>query len=313
MSKNIAAATLTYGERLDFLSQCVDRLLEQNFSNIYIYCNGISLANYQKLKERYKQQHIIILYSEANLGSAGGYYELLQHIILHDNAEYVLLLDDDNLVPVNCHEKITNLNISNDELYYFHRPDRMLPKIAKDLKQPEYVLGSNNSFLGRDIFSKLFKSTKNYSGDIIAAPYGGLLLNIHALNTGALPKKELYLYADDYEYTYRLVTEFDFKILFSELILIEDLEKSFHLKKGNRFLSNRYSNANKNQLYYSVRNNTWLGLNRCESRLLFLSNLAIYSTLFIVQFLLTLKFKKISTFLSAIKDGFSFYFRDKKQ
>jgi len=313
MSKKISAATLTYGERLNFLFQSVDRLLEQEFSYIYIYCNGVSLNNYQQVKDRYPIDKVVVLFSDVNLGSAGGYYELLRHVIENDDSEHLLLLDDDNRVPHDCVDKINNLEINDDELYYFHRPDRMLPKIAKDLKQPEYVLGSNNSFLGRDIFSKLFKSTKNYSGDIIAAPYGGLLLNIHALNTGALPKKELYLYADDYEYTYRLVTEFDFKILFSELILIEDLEKSFHLKKGNRFLSNRYSNANKNQLYYSVRNNTWLGLNRCESRLLFLSNLAIYSTLFILQFLLTLKFKKISTFLSAIKDGFSFYFRDKKQ
>lgn len=313
MSKKVSAATLTYGERLNYLFQSVDRLLEQEFANVYIYCNGVSLNNYQQLKDKYPSENVVVLFSDVNLGSAGGYYELLQYVVENDNSDFLLLLDDDNRVPHDCLEKINKLAINDNELYYFHRPDRMLPKIAKDLQQPEYVLGSKNSFLGRDIFSKLYKSTKSYSGDIIAAPYGGLLLNKHALNTGALPKKELYLYADDYEYTYRLVAEFGFKILFSETILIEDLEKSFHLKKGNKFLSNRYSNANKNQLYYSVRNNTWLGLNRCKSRLLFLSNLSIYSSLFIVQFVLTFKYKKISTFLSAIKDGFSFYFHDKKQ
>ena len=86
---------------------------------------------------------------------------------------------------------------------------------------------------------------------------------------------------------------------------IEDLEKSFHLKKGNILFSNRYSNASESQIYYSVRNNTWLGLNRCESKLLFRSNLLIYSTLFIVQSLLTFKFKRIKTLINAIKDGFS--------
>jgi len=313
MSKIISAATLTYGERLNYLFQSVDRLLEQKFANIYIYCNGISLKNHQKIKGKYPSDNVVVLFSDVNLGSAGGYYELLQYVIKNDNSDYLLLLDDDNRIPQNCFDKINKLEINDDELFYFHRPDRMLPKIANDLKQPEYVIGTHNSFLGRDLFSKLFKSTKSYAGDIIAAPYGGLLLNKHALNTGALPKKELYLYADDYEYTYRLVTEFGFKILFSETILIEDLEKSFHLKKGNKFLTNRYSNANKNQLYYSVRNNTWLGLHRCESRLLYLLNLSFYSSLFILQFLLTFKFKKISIFISAIKDGFSFYFRDEKQ
>ena len=122
-----------------------------------------------------------------------------------------------------------------------------------------------------------------------------------------MPKKELYLYADDYEYTYRLVTQYGFQITFSDNIEIEDLEKSFHLKKGNRVLSNRYSHSSEVQLYYSVRNNTWLGLNRCQSKLLFLSNLCIFSPVYLGQFLLNMQFQSIKTFSKALKDGFSLY------
>jgi GT2 family glycosyltransferase len=305
MSKNIAAASLTYGDRLHFLFQSIDRLIEQNFSNIYIYCNGISPSNYQKLTEQYKQKHITILFSNDNLGSAGGYYELIQHIIEHDNAEYVLLLDDDNLVPNNCYEKITNIKINNKELYYFHRPDRALPKIAKELQKPEYVLGSSNSFLGRDCLPFLEKNKATYQGDLIAAPYGGLLLSRQALNTGILPIKELYLYADDYEYTHRLVSKYNFKIIFSEALLIEDLEKSFHLKKGSRLLNNRYSNASDIQLYYSVRNNTWLGLERNKSIVAYLLNVTIFTTVFSIQFLLSFKVRKVKTFIKAVCDGFT--------
>lgn len=304
MALTVSVATLTYGERKEFLYQTVDELLNQNFDQIYVYCNGISLPYYHEIKKIYQQSNVNILYSESNLGSAGGYFELLKYIIENDHADHVLLLDDDNLVPSNCAEIISSLTISDDELYYFHRPDRVLPKIAKELNEPEYVLGSANSFLGRDFFTLLNNSTTRYQGDIVAAPYGGLLLNRKALDTGVLPKKELYLYADDYEYTYRLVTEFNFKITFSEAFIIEDLEKSFHLHKGIRLLNNRYSNASELQLYYSVRNNTWLGLKRKKSKVIFMSNLLICTVLFSTQFLLSFKFKNIKLFFKAIRDGF---------
>lgn len=312
MLKKISAATLTYGNRINFLYQSIDRLLEQGFDMIYVFCNGITKDNYQKLTSKYHGTPIITLYSEKNLGSAGGYYELITHITQNDDADYVLLLDDDNLVPKNCYQTLMQLDIKEDELYYFHRPDRMLPKLAKEKQQPEFVMGSENSFLGRDIFSKIIKSDSKYAGDIIAAPYGGLLLNKQALKSGILPKKDFYLYADDYEYTNRLVTEYNFKIIFSEDILIEDLEKSFHLKKGSKLLSNRFSNANATQLYYSVRNNTWLGLLRSHSKGQYISNVVIFSLIFIAQFLFTFKLNNIGTYLKAIKDGFTCYLEEKK-
>lgn len=305
MTFTTSVATLTYGERKSFLYQTVDMLLKQEFDQIYIYCNGISVLNYQDILNKYQQDNVTILYSDSNLGSAGGYCELLKFIIKNDHSDHLLLLDDDNLVPSDCIEKISGLTIDDDELYYFHRPDRALPKIAKELQKPEYVLGSSNSFLGRDCLPFLEKNKATYQGDLIAAPYGGLLLSRQALNTGILPIKELYLYADDYEYTHRLVSKYNFKIIFSEALLIEDLEKSFHLKKGSRLLNNRYSNASDIQLYYSVRNNTWLGLERNKSIVAYLLNVTIFTTVFSIQFLLSFKVRKVKTFIKAVCDGFT--------
>lgn len=313
MKLNVSVAILTYGERKTFLYQVVDRLLIQDFNDIYVYSNGISLVNLNELKDRYKDERVTILYSKDNLGSAGGYHELLSYVTKNNNSEHILLLDDDNLVPENCYETIQSLDIEENQLYSFHRSDRLRAKLVKELKRPEDIIGSSNSFLGRDIFSIFSAKSPVYQGDLAAAPYGGLLLNRKSLEVGALPKKELYLYADDYEYTHRLVTEYNFNIIFSEAVAIKDLEKSFHLKKGSRLLSNRYSNASVNQLYYSVRNNTWLGLTRCKSKALYSLNLWVYSMLFIIQCLLTFKFKTIKTFISAIKDGFSLYLSDKKE
>ncbi|GAA0815286.1 glycosyltransferase [Colwellia asteriadis] len=307
MALNVSVATLTYGERKTFLYQVVDRLLSQNFSDIYVYCNGLTLANLTEIKERYKNDRVIILFSETNLGSAGGYYELLDYVTKYNTSDYVLLLDDDNLVPQNCYKIISDLNIKDNELYSFHRSDRARAKQVKDLEQPEAIIGGANSFLGRDFFS-IFQTGKHiYQGDLAAAPYGGLLLNRKSLDAGVLPKKELYLYADDYEYTYRLVTMFGFDIIFSDAVSIEDLEKSYHLKTGTRLLSNRYSHASTMQLYYSVRNNTWLGLKRNKSKSIFLLNLSICTTLFSLQFLFSRKFTNIKLFFKAIKDGYVLY------
>lgn len=313
MLSKVSVATLTYGDRKAFLYQVIDRLLIQSFDEVFIYCNGISVSNLAEVKKKYREKRIVILHSNENLGSAGGFHELLSYITKNSKSEYILLLDDDNLVPNDCFETISQLDIEKNQLYSFHRSDRMLAKRVKELEKPEKIIGSANSFLGRDFFSLFKKSEIVYQGDLAAAPYGGLLLSRGSLETGVLPKKELYLYADDYEYTYRLVTQYNFNIVFSEAVLIEDLEKSFHLKKGIRLLSNRYSNASENQLYYSVRNNTWLGLNRCKSKLLFLTNIVLFSPIFIGQFLLTLKLKRAKTFITAIKDGFAFYFSEKNQ
>lgn len=304
MTSKVSVATLTYGDRKTFLFKVVDRLLSQNFVDIYIYCNGISLTNLNEVKERYKEERVTILYSKINLGSAGGYHELLRYITKNDSSDYLLLLDDDNLVPKNCHEIISNLAINDNQLYSFHRSDRMLAKRVKELEKPEKIIGSANSFLGRDFFSFLKNSETIYQGDLAAAPYGGLLLNRKSLDTGVLPRKELYLYADDYEYTYRLISEFNFEVVFSEAFIIEDLEKSYHLKKGGRLLNNRYSHASNMQLYYSVRNNTWLGLKRKKSMTIFISNLFICTVVFSIQFILSLKFNNVRLFFKAIRDGF---------
>ncbi|WP_448563850.1 glycosyltransferase [Thalassotalea ganghwensis] len=304
MTSKVSVATLTYGDRKAFLYKVIDRLLCQNFDDIYVFCNGISPESLREINAKYYQKNVTIIYSKTNLGSAGGYHELLRYVIANSQSDYLLLLDDDNLVPENCLDTISKLQIKDNQLYSFHRSDRELAKRVKELEKPEKIIGSANSFLGRDFFSFIKNSEAEYKGDLAAAPYGGLLLNRKSLDTGVLPRKELYLYADDYEYTYRLISEFNFEVVFSEALVIEDLEKSYHLKKGGRLLNNRYSHASQMQLYYSVRNNTWLGLKRKKSTLIFLSNLCICTAVFTTQFLVTFKFNNIGLFIKAIKDGY---------
>ncbi|MGS0724746.1 hypothetical protein ACVBKF_01060 [Shewanella sp. 0m-11] len=307
MKKKISVATLTYGSRTELLFKNVDRLVLQDFECVYIFCNGISVEDKNKISDRYCQENIYIFFSEVNLGSAGGYYNLLENIINEDDSDYILILDDDNLVSENCVDEIRKINFKSKDLYYFHRPDRLLPKKAKEMNNPELVLGSKNSFLGRDVFTNINSKLNNangYKGDLLAAPYGGLLLSRSALQTKELPMKELYLYADDYEYTHRLVTKYGYVINFSEAFLIEDLEKSFHLKKGNRVVRNRYSNASDLQLFYSVRNNTWFGLSRCDSKSKYFINMALYTIIFLLQFLLSFRIDKIKLFTKAIRAGF---------
>lgn len=309
---NLSAATVTYGNRLKYLFPVIDQLLKQDFNYIYIYCNGVSESILNKIKNKFNSSRVIVLFSEENIGSAGGYNELISYLSNLSNIDHLLLLDDDNLVPDDCFQKISSISKGCNDLYYFHRPDRNLPKRAKELKDPQLILGEKNSFLGRSIFKKENSNEAPYSGDLLAAPYGGLLLNRKALVTGILPKKELYLYADDYEYTHRLVTENNLIIIFSEAFTIEDLEKSYHLKKGVRLLSNRYTNANELQLFYSVRNSTWFGLSRSNSKIKWFSNMLIYSSVYLTQFLITGQLKKIKLFTKAVYEG-CFLFREKSK
>jgi len=306
MTIKISVATLTYGERKQFLYQTVDQLLTQNFEQIYIYCNGISLPYFRKITKKYHQDNVKILYSKINRGSAGGYHELVKYASTQDPMQYLLLLDDDNLISTDFSDKVIPLLEGCDSIIFINRANRRVLVEARDSKRPCLELGTKNSFLGRDIFKQFLPSYEQSDSDLIAAPYSGLILPPTVLQKRILPNKAYFLYADDHEYTYRLVTAHNYKISLITDLAITDLEDSFHLDKRNQgFLSNRYIEAEKLRVFYSVRNQFFFGLNRCDNKWLFTINVTLVSAYITLGFILRGKFKQIGWFFSAIKNGFN--------
>lgn len=308
--KTFSVSFLTYGNRLSYLFLSLEKVLVQDFENIYVFANGLETEVLNSLCEWCEDKRIKILKSDSNLGSAGGYNRLIRYISENDSSDLTLLLDDDNALEIDFIDKARGLTFSDDVLYYFHRPDRELPHKSYYESKPSLLLGPNNSFLGRSVFNDVYEDS-SYSGDLLAAPYGGLLLTRSSLESNILPNESFYLYADDYDYSFRLVMLKRFKILYTEVSLIHDLERSFHLveKKSSKysFLKNRYFNANKLQLFYSVRNQIFFSLENGSSKFLFFVNMILFYPVFVLQFIFNLDFKRLFWFNSAIYSGFKMF------
>lgn len=305
MKNNLSVAILTYGERKHLLYPVINAVLQQNVKNIYVYCNGISIALLNEYREKYKATNIDIIDSRVNLGSAGGYNELIKYVTKHNAHNFLLLLDDDNLVPSDLVKQLENKTISDNDILFINRKDRGILIQAKETNQPCLELGTINSFLGRDIFKSVCSSYEKIEGDLIAAPYSGLILPPSVLSKNLLPNKAYFLYADDHEYTYRLVTKHQYKITLVNSLTIKDLESSFHLvPKRFSFLSNRYLNAERLRLYHSVRNQFYFGRKRSQNKILFYLNVIFISSFILLGFIVKGDLKRVKYFLSSLIDGF---------
>lgn len=296
---------LTYGRRYNFISTVLDNLLVQDLMSIYVFCNGLEVEDEQRIKENYDDSRIIFLSSSRNLGSAGGYFQLLKHIYRYDAADYVLLLDDDNLIEEDFFSQIAGLTLETNELAFFMRPDRRIPMQAVSSQNPRLVLGPENGFLGHSIFGYSKTGVIPDCGDLIAAPYGGLLIPASVYESGVFPDQKLFLYGDDYDYTYRLCAHAGFKIRFVSYPTITDLETSFHLRKkrGFGFFYNRYSSANDEQLYFSVRNQIYLSWRDSSCRLCVIVNLCFYLPIYLTQFVGLGQTRKATLFLKSVFAG----------
>jgi GT2 family glycosyltransferase len=247
----VAAGTVTYGDRSGFLYKNVDRLLAEGFDYIYVLFNGVSNQLIIETKERYAGQQVLFIESEKNVGSAGGYYKLLRYVHEFDRCDRLLLLDDDNLVPDGFLKQSLDICKKSEDIFYFHRPDRMLPLETFLAGEPWRILGGDCNFLGRTVFATDSFNGKNFGGDLLAAPYGGLFLPRAAIEKEIFPDQDFYLYADDYDFTFRLCLEGNFNIVFVRHPEIIDLERSFHLNnEGSGLLKNRYSTASDQQLFF---------------------------------------------------------------
>ena len=300
----VAAGTVTYGDRTGFLYKNIDQLITENFDRIYVLFNGVDANQVRGAQARYAGRQVFFIVSEKNEGSAGGYSRLLNYVLKNDNCDRLLLLDDDNLVPSGFLDKALDVCAESSDIFYFHRPDRDLPLQTFMEQQPWKIAGSDCNFLGRNIFLKTPFSLAAHNGDLLAAPYGGLFLSRAAVEKGIFPDRKFFLYADDYDYTFRLCVEGGFNIVFVRNPEIIDLEKSFHLQNQEFSpFKNRYSEATEQQLYFSVRNQVYFSLRESSSAVKFFFNMALISPIFLMQFLMAFQCKKAYIFLSAMIAG----------
>lgn len=321
VQRSIGAVLVTYKDRSKYFKKVIQKLNEfQEVSAIVLVDNGItgnSITELGNLQNNCKK--LTVVSQGYNSGSAKGFKDGILES-LKKKVDFIWLLDDDNLPNENTLKALTNnidrvKSLTNNNIFSLlsYRPDRKIYKKAIQSNNPYAMLGGNNAFLGFNLMDRLkkrevIKYNENIKiGKVAVAPYGGMFFHKSLLNEIGMPDERFFVYADDHEFSYRITKNKGsiFLILKSQL---QDLEKSFHLKKSKKILNTRFSSTNsKDAIYFSVRNNIYFEKNFVTNKVIYKINKITYIfILFLMMILNPMQFWKFPVIIKAIKDSGKF-------
>lgn len=308
---NVAVATVTYAERFNLLEQVLSRLIDLNVSYIIVIDNGCPYDVADTLKTVFPddQARIIVSRMEQNDGSASGFSAAIRAAHQCSQAEYLWLLDDDNLPHKNALDNIFSAySFINDERVSLLslREDRK--EFTAAYKDGYWNNAIFNSFQSFHIIERLCKQRyRNCAHPLVPieyAPYGGFFFNINWVAKIGYPDLSYGLYGDDHEYTYRITKNGGLIYLCGSSVIV-DIERSWFLKDQN---SHRFfiDGVDKARLYKAIKNRVRF---ECEylvkNKFTYFTNMLIYlSGAFIISMIRNpLSYKNVPTILNAIKDG----------
>ncbi len=299
----IGIVTVTYGNRIEHLSKVLKSIDSEYITQICVVINGSTKSLFEKLSEIKKVKFI---FNEKNLGSAKGFKQGIKYLKSFSDVDFLWLLDDDNLPKphgienlIKYYEKY-NFKNKNDALLSY-RPDRSVFLEALNTNNGSIMLKGKNSALGFSLFRKN-KQFSNYKKEgLKVAPYGGLFFHKKLIETIGYPDESYFVYGDDYDFTIR-VSKNGGVIKLVKDSLIEDLEKSFHLKEKRKrsILNTRYHNTNNlDRIFYSVRNGIRFEIEHMvDNKMIYYFNLFVYSS--IIGVLLVFNLQKFVIFYKGV-------------
>lgn len=315
MVHKICVVTVTYGNRVQFLKQQLEKLLsEEHISFIIINDNASTplVANFFPLHQKIK-----LITQKQNMGSAFGYHEALKYAMDNTNADFFWLLDDDN-VPEK--DALTNL------LKFWHelpgdnalkalsclRPDRSVhQEILRGANPSDYYLVPNN-FMGFHlwrIFKNQLRKLNKKSGALRQyvkmpyVPYGGFFIHRAGIIRIGFPDKRFFLYVDDSEYTHRITKAGGYIYLISSAV-VKDVDTSQGINYTGSFFRSKILDLWNFRTYYQVRNRIYF-YNRetIKNKWIYWLNKKLYLSALLCKAILNGQLKQYHNFKKAVEDG----------
>ena len=321
----VCAVIVTYGNRFELLEKSVKSCFRAGINKVIVVDNNSNEQSKSKLRnlEKVYKDKLKVIYLPENLGSAGGYKIGLEEAYRCQECDYILTLDDDNVIPLDALKKIECLlcyleKYKDNLMLAMYRPiwdwDR------KTVQEGWIKSYKPNNFLGFNFWErvlnrlkKIFITKKQPNKDKIFYPLqpaivtamGGLFFPKKVIDKIGFPEDEFFLYAEDHEYTYRFTKNGGNIFLCSEIV-IEDLDQTHFNKNKSENLHFFHPDFPKEKLYYTIRNHTYLSKQFINNKLFFYGNLIMFCLLqlkYIFKVSRNLFFERYKLFLRAIKDG----------
>jgi GT2 family glycosyltransferase len=263
----VVAVTVTYGDRFGLIQAVAKRVLaDARIARWVIVTNGVTpdLA----LRIEAIDARVVRCGFSTNAGSAPG-YALGIKAAMECGADWIWLLDDDNLPAPDAlgrllaaHQALSRDDVPSSGIAVCGYRDHIHgAQIRNGRRAPSSFLG----FHLRTLAQRLLRRRRSLSAQpsrLVAAalaPYGGLLLPRALIARVGLPDPRFVLYADDTEYTDRIVREGG-KLYVVGDALIADLLPSWQVRPS--LLRAWLDEPDNARVYYGARNEAWFDWHR---------------------------------------------------
>ncbi|NKQ12775.1 glycosyltransferase [Pseudomonas sp. SST3] len=275
MSPKTTVVTVTYGNRLAYLQQLIERALSfAEISDVVVVSNA-SLASLDQLLERWPGR-VKLIELQHNTGSANGYAVALD-AALAGGADYIWMMDDDNAPTAAAvsilHRELARLTglLGRDRVAVLGYRATQQADIAQGVPL-RYILQPRSSYFGFHIAQLPYKLWRRVpwakrpgkrpaSISLPFAPYGGMLAHRSLYQRIGVPLKDLVLYVDDTEYTRRITAGGGRLFLFTDAV-IDELEHSWNIKARTHNIYESFLLGDSDfRAYYAARNQAWFDKN----------------------------------------------------
>lgn len=322
--KGVLALIVTYGERAGILRRSAIAAFEGGVDELLVVDNAASFDVAETLRHALTETHYErtrILRLPRNLGSAGGFEAGLRWAESHCGCDFMVLLDDDNLLPAHAVARY---------LEWFERtsgpdaPDRLAllavrggnRLLARHGPRAAFSPG-RSAFLGfsaADLPARVWRKTRlrnirrhRWRGgtiDVESGYYGGLFCHRGLLQRAGYPDTRLFLYGDDIEYTLRM-REKGIRIRLVPDIEIDEVESTWaDTTRGRNRWARLFHSSSDLRVYCIVRNNVYLALFRHgANRPLYYLNRLLSQGVFRLYALFTGNRARYELIMAAIRDG----------
>jgi GT2 family glycosyltransferase len=313
---DVVLVTVTYGDRIRYLSQLLDRAMGTEGVYKAVVVNNATMSDLSQLKAKWGER-VSIIDLDSNTGSANGYAIGIRAALIH-GAEYIWLMDDDN-APAEGALSVLRRELSSlsDEIGISRaavlgfRSSRMktLGDLRRNFAPPSSFVGFHASQISQKLARLVGRRRPDRparadSVEVPYSPYGGFLAHRLVFQHLGLPRKDFVLYADDWEYTMRL-TRKGGRIRLITGAAIEDLESSWNQKREQPsiFFQSLVLGSDF-RVYYTFRNHVWLSRNvLCASRFVYRLNKFLFLSLLSFFAVMRRKGRRLDLIRRAVADG----------
>lgn len=246
MNTSIAAVVVTYN-RKQLLTECLDALLNQSrlVNKIILIDNASTDGTRQSLQERGYLDNSVIEYVRLpkNIGGAGGFHEGVKYGY-EAGYDWLWLMDDDTVCQKNALENLIKASIIPDTNVGF-----VCSKVLWINGQVHLMnMPAIPNLVNNIAFNQYDKDSKYI---VAASSFVSCLISKNAIKKIGLPLKEMFIWSDDIEYTYRITNNKYIGVYAKDSIVI-------HKTKDN-YYSNIVIDSSKNfwKYKYGIRNDIY--------------------------------------------------------